>query len=229
MFFAAVPRLSANLEEEPPNVGEWAYPPIVGLLGSFASNRARFPALVLLFSDDMLSCRAWPSPASSCVEPVKLGGFLWSCCAPGVPCRRPLSSGYGRGSGPVGGGDCGAPKLEGGTRYCAHCCCCAAPSCGCLRIRSGDGVWPSLTAPESYLRNSSSDLPPAILSLSSVVPPRCWRINNYRCLEDAIVVRRNTSCGLLRANMHLRRSAAREEGRAGSWSGQVRSSHCRAG
>lgn len=78
MFFAGVPLRSASLEEVP-KVGELAYPPIVGRFGSFASNLARRPALVLLFSEDMLPFRALdarPSSANSCAEPVKLGGFL---------------------------------------------------------------------------------------------------------------------------------------------------------
>lgn len=76
MFFAAVPLRSASFEDDP-SVGELAYPPIVGRFGSFASNLALRPALVLLFSDDMLPFRVRPSSAvNSCVGPVRLGGFL---------------------------------------------------------------------------------------------------------------------------------------------------------
>lgn len=178
MLFGRTPRRSASL----PDCGEGsvAYPPAVGRLGSLASNLALLPLLAELpgpdapedASDDMLDLRGRTGPPGlysspdSCGVAVRLGGFL-SAANPAVGCRRARSSGYGRGRGPEGGGEVGAPYkaalLLGGTRYCAHCCCgssdawalAAAPPLGCLLMRNGGGVSVGLAAEASGLRNSS--------------------------------------------------------------------------
>lgn len=117
MPFTDVPLLSASLGLA------FAYPPSVGLLGSFASKRGllRVPSPLPApdeASDPMLAFRgrgycALPSSASFGVA-VRLGTRP---SAEGISVRLVRSSGYG--NGPVGGGDVGAPYdaalLEGGT------------------------------------------------------------------------------------------------------------------
>ena len=120
MFFVAVPLLSANL---PPLLdcgdGDCPYPPTVGLCGSPASNLALLLLCPLLVPDDasedvMLCLRALDlgGPAAclsstrlSCGVAVLLGGPLPPNSA-GAPLRLCCSS---LGSGPLGGGDVGAP------------------------------------------------------------------------------------------------------------------------
>ena len=130
-FLTGVPLLSAILEVFC-DVGDCPND-AVGLFGSPGSKRALgcrplapLPAPDEA-SDDMLCLFVLGGPAlrpssaidDSCGVAVLLGGFP---TAPGVPCLLDRSSGYG--SGPLGGGEVGAPYIAaalGGTRYAAHC------------------------------------------------------------------------------------------------------------